>query len=113
MADEITRPTRTVDNPKFGQPGEFPRIEQQAVTVDDLIAELQAIRAKHGNIAVVRTGFEQYLDENSTELAILGRVDDGVFEVREADEVRRDRDLRCALEGWAIPGPVLEVRVDI
>lgn len=44
------RDTKTVDP----ETGVWPEITEQAATIDDLIAELQAIRAEHGNLELVK-----------------------------------------------------------
>lgn len=96
---------REFPNPKFGLPGEGPRIIRRAAMLDDLIAELTAMRATHGNLPVVRTAFVEGIDGLQSEILQEG---DTVFDVLDTDTP----SVQDALQLWNHQGPVLEVRSD-
>lgn len=95
---------REFPNPKFGLPGEGPKIIRTSATVNDLIAELIKIRDTHGNLPVIRTAFVDDLGGLQSEVLQEG---DTVFSVTSGT-----RSVVDALESWTYQGSVLEVRSD-
>lgn len=96
---------REFPNPKFGLPGEGPRVIRHAATLNDLIASLIKIRDTHGNLPVVRTAFVEDLGGLESEILQSG---DTLFSVLESDTP----SVQDALMLWDYQGSVLEVRSD-
>lgn len=109
----MERLTKTVANNKFGSPGEPPKTTIEAVTVNDLIAQLIKIRDEHGDVPVVQTGRSQWDGTSESRVAIRDHQDHSSFEVYD-DRPKYTHDTAYeAVEGWNYDGPFLNVRVDV
>lgn len=56
LANDPERIRREVSNVRFGRPGEFPRVEIEAATLSDLIAQLIGELASRGDLPLVMRG---------------------------------------------------------
>lgn len=72
----MERVNAEIDNPRFGHPGEFPRVQVEAAKLSDLIAMLADILATEGDrTLIVRHSDYEFGTEES---AVWRRTDGGV-----------------------------------
>lgn len=109
---------RNSQNPKYGQPGEWPTIKVESVTISDMIKELEGIRAEYGELSIVRR-YASVDDDGSVETvrdAIWRRVDEHAKpEDRNPDhyffdiDTAGDRHSYWDIEGLPTGTPILVV----